>query len=175
MIKRTLKITTAILLFFTLAFTTSVNVIKPAVGDQAPEIAMKGIDGNVLKLSNLRGKVVLVDFWASWCRTCRVENTSYTQAYSKYKDRKFKSGDGFEIFSVSLDTDAEVWQKAIKNDRLAWKHHVTDLKKWDSEIVTTYNFKYLPHNLLIDKNGKILAKGLFGQNLHEFLVTQLAD
>lgn len=174
--QRTLKIATGLLILFTLSFTTTVSVIKPAVGDIAPEISMKGPDGKVLKLSDLRGKVVLIDFWASWCRTCRVENVNYTRVYGKYRDRSFnKAGDGFEIFSVSLDTDAEIWQKAIKNDRLSWKNHVTDLKKWDSEIVTTYNFKYLPHNLLIDKDGKILAKGLFGQNLEEFLAKLLAE
>ncbi|MEY2923948.1 MAG: hypothetical protein RLZZ337_488 [Bacteroidota bacterium] len=173
--RRTFTIILGIFIFGLFSFTTSINVIKPAVGDKAPEIEMKGANGNILKLSDLRGKVVLIHFWASWCRTCRVENTAYTQAYTSFKNRKFKGGNGFDIYSISLDTDAEVWQKAIKNDRLVWPNHVTDLKKWDSPIVTTYNFKYLPHNLLIDENGTILAKGLFGKALEDFLVSYLAD
>ncbi len=173
--KTALKIFLSISLLSFFSFTQTLNDIKPAVGEMAPEISMAGINGQTLKLSSLRGKIVLVDFWASWCRTCRIENNTYTQAYSKYKNRQFKDGDGFEIFSVSLDTDPTIWKKAIINDRMTWANHVSDFKKWDSQIVTTYNFKYLPHNLLIDKNGKILAKGLFGKNLEDFLVTRLAD
>jgi len=173
--KNALKLLFGICLVSVFAFTLSHNDIKPAVGDKAPEIAMMGADGQILKLSSLKGKVVLVDFWASWCRTCRIENNTYTQAYSKFKNRQFKDGEGFEIFSISLDTDVDIWKKAIKNDRMIWPNHVCDFKKWDSEIVTTYNFKYLPQNLLLDKDGKIIAKGLFGKNLEDFLVARLAD
>ncbi|NNJ56309.1 MAG: TlpA family protein disulfide reductase [Bacteroidia bacterium] len=157
------------------AFTYAITDIKPAVGDKAPEIALPNIDGNTLKLSDLRGKVVLIDFWASWCRTCRVENINFKKAYSKFKDMNFDVGNGFEIYSVSLDKDSEVWKKAIANDRMNWKYHVSDLKKWDSPIVETYNFKYLPHNLLIDQEGTIIAKGLFGNNLDKFLTSHLAE
>ena len=159
----------------TFAFTYALTDIKPAVGEMAPEIALPNTEGTVMKLSSLKGKVVLIDFWASWCRTCRVENINFTKAYSKFKNKKFDVGTGFEIYSVSLDKDKEVWKKAIGNDRLVWKYHVSDLKKWESPIVETYNFKYLPHNLLIDQNGKILAKGLFGNKLDEFLTSHLAE
>jgi peroxiredoxin len=157
------------------AFTYAESDIKPAIGDQAPEIAMPDQAGNIAKLSSLKGHVVLIDFWASWCRSCRVENTNYTAAYNKFKGSNFKDGKGFEIFSVSLDKDSEAWKKAITNDRLVWKNHVTDLKKWNSPVVADYNFKYLPHNLVIDGTGKVIAKGLFGDKLDEFLTSRLAD
>lgn len=131
--------------------------------------------GETLTLSNLRGKLVLVDFWASWCRTCRIENNGIRLAHSKYKNYIFKNGKGFEVFSVSLDKDAEVWNKAILNDKLTWKYHVSDFKKWDSPVVEAYNFKYLPFNVLIDKDGVILAKNLFGHKLEEELAKYSAN
>ena len=151
------------------------HIIRPAVGDQAPEIMMANPEGEMLMLSNLRGKVVLVDFWASWCRTCRIENNSIRRAYQKYKSKNFDSGKGFDVFSVSLDEDQSIWRKAIINDKLEWKNQVCDFNKWDSPIVQTYNFRFLPHNVLIDSSGKILAKGLYGNKLEEFLAAHLAE
>lgn len=151
------------------------HIIRPAVGNQAPEIVMANPEGELLKLSNLKGKVVLVDFWASWCRTCRIENNNVRQAYLKFKSKKFTVGEGFDVFSVSLDDDHSVWKKAIYNDRLDWPNQVCDFKKWDSPIVESYNFRSLPHNVLIDGTGKIIAKGLYGKKLEEFLATHVAD
>jgi peroxiredoxin len=164
----------AILLVAT-AFKSDKNIIHPAVGEEAPNIELTNPEGEVVSLRSLRGKVVLIDFWASWCRTCRIENHSLRRAYNTYKDSSFTIGEGFEIYSVSLDNDSSIWQKAIKNDRLDWESHVSDLKKWDSPLVKLYNFRYLPNNLLIDKEGRIVAKGLFGQKLEETLATYLAD
>lgn len=163
------------LTFISTAFTTDISIIRPAIGDQAPDIIMENPDGQTIKLSQLRGKVVFIDFWASWCRTCRVENSNITKAYGQYHAQNFDVGNGFEVFSVSLDKDKDVWVKAIENDRLIWPYHVSDLKKWDSPIVETYNFTYLPHNLLIDGEGKIIAKGLFGNKLEEVLAAHLAE
>lgn len=151
------------------------NVIRPAVGDTAPDINMTNAKGEIISLSSLRGKVVLVDFWASWCRTCRIENNTVRQAYTTYKNRNFSAGNGFDVFSVSLDEDKDVWKKAIHNDRLEWIYHVCDFKKWDSPVVSSYNFRSLPHNVLIDADGKILAKGLYGKKLSEFLESILAE
>ncbi len=172
--KRTLL---ALLTIATISISASYvfNDIKPAVGDIAPEIVLNDPDGNEIKLSDLRGKVVLVDFWASWCRTCRIENNNFTKAYNEYKTKTFDIGEGFEIYSVSLDKDVNVWKKAIYNDRLSWKYHGSDFKKWDSPLVEAYNFKYLPFNVLIDKNGKIIAKGLFGNKLEQQLKAHLAE
>lgn len=145
------------------------QVIKPAVGDKAPPISIASPEGKVLKLSDLKGKVVLVDFWASWCRTCRIENVGIKQAYTNYKERSFDIGDGFEVFSISLDKDKTQWLKAIENDKLYWDFHGCDFKKWDSPFVEAYNFKFLPFNVLVDGEGTIIAKNLWGNNLKEFL------
>jgi peroxiredoxin len=162
-------------LFFTFSFSAHKHIIRPAVGDMAPDIVMVNSNGDSISLSSLRGKVVLIDFWASWCRPCRVENSVIQKVYLQYHDSQFDIGEGFEVFSVSLDTDSSAWRKAIHNDRLTWPQHVSDFKKWDSPIVTQYNFRYLPHNLLIDKTGVILAKGIYGDKLTEILTSHLAE
>lgn len=149
--------------------TASTYVLHPTIGEEAPEIALPGTDGEIIKLSSLRGKVVLIDFWASWCRTCRLENHNLKRVYNKYKDSSFIDGEGFEIYSVSLDNDKEQWIQAIKNDKITWTSHVSDLKKWNSPVVKSYNFKYLPHNVLIDKDGKVIAKSLFKSKVSDFL------
>lgn len=154
---------------------SGISVIHPGIGEKAPEIALPDINGDTLKLTELRGKVVLVDFWASWCRTCRIENKTFSAAYNRFKDSGFKDGQGFEVFSVSLDGDAKQWKNAISNDRMSWKYHVSDLKKWDSPVIADYNFKYIPHNLIIDKNGKVIAKELYGSRLIEFLESRLSE
>ena len=139
------------------------------VGDEAPEIAMSNTKGKEMKLSDLRGSYVLIDFWASWCGPCRRENPNVVRAYQKYKKAKFKDGDGFEIFSVSLDSDIPRWEAAIKKDGLDWKHHVSDLKKWDNEAAAMYGVSSIPMSFLVDPNGIIVAKNLRGIELHRQL------
>ena len=139
------------------------------VGDEAPEIAMPNTKGKEMKLSDLRGSYVLIDFWASWCGPCRRENPNVVRAYQKYKKAKFKEGDGFEIFSVSLDSDIPRWEAAIKKDGLDWKHHVSDLKKWDNEAAAMYGVSSIPMSFLVDPNGIIVAKNLRGIELHRQL------
>ena len=132
-------------------------------GGKAPDISMNTPEGKPLSLSSLKGKVVLIDFWASWCGPCRMENPTVVAAYNKYKDK------GFDIFSVSLDKDVDRWKSAIVKDQLAWKSHVSDFKAWQSPVVQQYGFNGIPYNVLIDKDGKIIAKNLRGADLEKTL------
>lgn len=133
-----------------------------SVGDIAPEISLPNPKGKTKPLSSLRGKMVLLDFWAAWCGPCRRENPNLVRAYEKYNKAKLKDASGFEIYSVSLDRNRSAWIRAIEEDELNWDGHVSDLKFWNSEAAKTYNINSIPYNLLLDANGVIVAKNLKG-------------
>ncbi len=139
------------------------------IGDIAPDIEMANVDGKTIKLSDLRGKVVLIDFWASWCGPCRHENPNVVEAYKKYNKAKFKKGKGFEVFSVSLDGNKNAWKNAIKQDKLEWEYHVSDLLKWNNAAARLYKINSVPSSVLIDADGVIIGKNLRGMSLHTAL------
>jgi peroxiredoxin len=132
------------------------------IGQIAPEIALPNPQGEVKKLSDLRGKVVMIDFWAAWCGPCRRENPNVVRLYNKYNSK------GFEVFGVSLDRSKEDWVKAIEKDGLAWTQ-VSDLSYFNSEAARTYGIEAIPATILLDKDGKIIARNLRGQALEDKL------
>lgn len=135
---------------------------KLQVGAVAPDFTLPDVDGNPVSLSGLRGKYVLIDFWASWCPDCRKENPNLVAAWQKYKDKNFT------ILGVSLDRKKEPWVKAIEKDRLDWMH-VSDLKGWKSDAAVQYAIRWIPTSFLLDPDGVIIATGLEGQALHDKL------
>jgi peroxiredoxin len=136
--------------------------MRLAPGSPAPEINLPDPEGNNIALSSLKGKVVLIDFWASWCSPCRRENPNNVKLYSKYKSK------GFEIYGVSLDKERSNWVKAIKDDNLTWIH-VSDLRYWQSVAARQYGVGSIPFTVLIDKDGKIIEVGLRGAALEQKL------
>ena len=139
------------------------------IGDKAPELSYKNPDGKNMNLSSIKNKIVLIDFWASWCGPCRRENPNLVQAFKKFNKTKFEEGNGFEIYSLSLDKTKKAWVKAINQDQLFWQYHVSDLGGWQSEGSKKYNIRSIPSNIIINGKGIIIAKNLKGQALQRFL------
>src|SRR6056300_1022721 len=147
----------------------SMQMATVGIGDKAPDIVMRDPQGTIRKLSDLKGQIVLIDFWASWCRPCRMENPNVVKTYNEYKDVRFKNGDGFEVFSVSLDQNKVAWENGIKQDGLVWENHVSDLQYWRNAAAQTYNVNSIPATFLIDGEGNIIKKNLRGPALKNTL------
>lgn len=133
------------------------------IGKIAPELNMVSPSGELITIESLRGKIVLIDFWASWCGPCRRENPHVVKLYNKYKEQ------GFDVYSVSLDKDKSRWESAIIKDKLTWPSHVSDLKGWGSAATSIYGFRGIPYTVLIDREGKIIGTRLRGQALENKL------
>lgn len=142
------------------------RMLSSTIGQQAPEINLPSPDGTEIALSSLRGKVVLIDFWASWCGPCRKEMPNVVKAYNKFK------GKGFEIYGVSLDQDKDRWLEAIAKDGITWPQ-VSDLKYWENIAAKIYNVQGIPYTVLLDREGKIIAKNLRGEELEKKLAEVL--
>lgn len=139
-----------------------------SIGGVAPDFTQNTVEGEPMSLSDLRGKVVLVDFWASWCGPCRKENPNVVRLYNRYKDR------GFDVLGVSLDRTKDRWVNAIKSDKLPW-HHVSDLKGWQNAVAKDYNVRSIPYTLLLDAEGRIVARGLRGKALEDKVAELLGE
>lgn len=135
---------------------------QPKQGQPAAEIALPSVNGDTLRLSSLKGKVVLLDFWASWCGPCRVSNKNLVKIYEKYKPQ------GFEIFGVSLDDEKDKWKAAIKKDKVTWLQ-VNEAGGWEATVAQAWNLVAIPTSFLIDKEGRLLAMDLEGKDLEKAL------
>lgn len=128
------------------------------VGEMAPDFAQQGPDGKLIRLSELRGKYVLIDFWASWCKPCRAENPNLVRCFNQFRDKPFM------ILGVSLDMHRTAWLRAIKEDLLDWMH-VSDLQYWQNDAALLYRIGSVPQNFLVDPDGRVIAVSLFGEEL----------
>ncbi|PJJ79583.1 TlpA disulfide reductase family protein [Mucilaginibacter auburnensis] len=145
------------------AFIGRMAAAKPlSIGQKAPEFIINGLDNKPVKLSDYKGKYVMLDFWASWCVPCRQENPNVVKQYNLYKDK------GFDILGISLDEDRDLWKKAIDADKLTWKH-ASELKSFEGSTPTLYRVYAIPSNFIIDPQGIIVAKNITGSDLEEFL------
>ncbi|CAN5282684.1 hypothetical protein BH09BAC1_BH09BAC1_15900 [soil metagenome] len=142
-------------------------------GVQLPVVTLPDRQKQPLALESLRGNIVLVDVWASWCTPCRKQHGKLVDLYNKYRSAKFQNAEGFLIYQISLDTEEEAWLNAIAKDKLDWPHHVSELKGWESSVVALYELESIPSSFLLDENGNIIGKDLSLFDLGKVLENKL--
>ena len=169
---RTLILSIALLLFGNTLSTLSAQTTGLEPGNMSPEIRLPNTKGDTVALSSLKGKLVLIDFWGTWCAPCVAEQAELAKLYNKYKQSNFTNGKGFEIYGVSLDAKKTNWENFISTNKINWIQ-VSDLKFWRSPVAKTYNIQALPFNILMDGNGIILAKNLHGPDLEKGIARYL--
>lgn len=163
---RNLILAAALLLFSGYFSTLLAQPPGLEIGNKSPEIKLPNLKGDTIVLSSLKGKLVLIDFWGTWCAPCVEEQKALAELYGKYKQTAFTNCKGFEIYGVSLDAKKSNWETFITTNKINWIQ-VSDLKFWRSPVTKTYNIQSLPFNVLIDGNGIILAKNLHGIDLEK--------
>ncbi len=168
--KLTIILTLFIFLTINLVAQKKVNLEGIEIGKMAPEIELPDTEGEVMKLSQLKGKIVLINFWAAWCAPCRKKAPELVELLNNYQDSDFDDGEtGFMIFSVSLDRNEIAWKNSIEKDGIGDFLNVGDMKGWKSSAATTYNIKSIPSSVLLDGEGKIIAINLSPKDLSKKL------
>ncbi len=154
----------------------SANAQMPVIGTKAIELNYKNPEGKEISLSSLKGNIVLIDFWASWCGPCRRNNPAVVATYNKFLGKKFNKGiKGFTVYSVSLDQNGDAWKQAIKQDGLVWENHVSDLKGWSADGAAKYGIRSIPQTVLVDETGFVIAINPSHQLVEQILNKKLAS